>query len=392
MTGLAGNGAYVAGSDQPEQDTVRIGFMPLTDCASLVMASVLGFDEKYGIRIELSKEHSWSGMRDRLTGGELDCAQLLYAMVYAVQLGIGSAPKEMAVLMNLNQNGQAITLSRRLAERGAVDGPSLAALMRAEPRAYTFAHTFPTGNHALWLYYWMAAAGIDPLRDASVATVPPSQMTASLAAGHMDGFCAGEPWGQRALLDGVGITAATSQQIWPDHPGKALAACDSFTRLRPNTCRALVAAVLDAGCWIDASAVNREAAVEVLASPAYVNVPAGMIRERMLGHYQDGLGHSWHDPHRLRFHGGGSATFPYLSDGMWFMTQHRRWGLLKSDPDYLAVARQVNRIDLYREAAVLSGTPLPTSVLRSSTLIDGKRWDGLDPAAYAASFATANRA
>jgi nitrate/nitrite transport system substrate-binding protein len=392
MTGLAGNGAYVAGSDQPEQDTVRIGFMPLTDCASLVMASVLGFDEKYGIRIVLSKEHSWSGMRDRLTGGELDCAQLLYAMVYAVQLGIGSAPNEMAVLMNLNQNGQAITLSRRLAERGAVDGPSLAALMRAEPRTYTFAHTFPTGNHALWLYYWMAAAGIDPLNDASVATVPPSQMTASLAAGHVDGFCAGEPWGQRALLDGAGITAATSQQVWPDHPGKALAACASFARHCPNTCRALVAAVLEAGRWIDASAENREAAAEVLASPAFVNVPVGLIRERMLGRYQDGLGHSWHDPQRLRFYGDGTAAFPYLSDGMWFMTQHRRWGLLKSDPDYLAVARQVNQVDLYREAALMSGTPLPTGVLRSSILIDGKRWDGLDPAGYAASFATPARA
>ncbi|GAB3440236.1 ABC transporter substrate-binding protein [Massilia solisilvae] len=392
MTGLQGKGAFVAGSDKPERSTVRVGFMPLTDCASLVMASVLGLDEKYGIRIVLSREQSWSGMRDRLVRGELDCAQLLYAMVYAVELGVGTAQKSMALLMNLNQNGQAITLSRALAARGAVDGAGLAALMANEARRFTFAHTFPTGNHALWLYYWLAAAGIEPMSACHVATVPPNQMAANLAAGHMDGFCAGEPWGERAVREGVGVTVATSQQVWPDHPGKALAACADFAQRHPNTCRALVCAVLEAGRWIDASAANRETASEAIASPAFVNVQRELIRERMLGCYNDGLGHRWHDPHRLRFYGDGAATFPYLSDAMWFMTQHRRWGLLAYDPDYRAVAERVNRLDLYREAAAATNTPLPSTVTRSSRLIDGRTWNGRDPALYAASFAASSHA
>jgi nitrate/nitrite transport system substrate-binding protein len=392
MAGLAANGAFVAGSDKPEKDTVRVGFMPLTDCASVVMASVLGFDEKYGIRIVLSKEHSWSGMRDRLVSGELDAAHVLYGLLYGVQMGIGTQQKPMAVLMNLNQNGQAITLSRSLAARGATDGATLAALMRSERRRFTFAHTFPTGNHAMWLYYWLAAAGIDPLRDAAVVTVPPSQMVASLAAGHMDGYCAGEPWGSRAVREGVGVTVATSQQIWPDHPGKVLGASAAFVDRHPHTCRALVAALLEAGRWIDASAANREAAAEVLASPAFINTGREMIRERLLGRYDDGLGHGWGDVHSLRFHADGAANFPYLSDGMWFLTQHRRWGLLKYEPDYLAVARAVNRVELYREAALMTGTAVPDGAMRSATLIDGKVWDGSDPAAYANSFAINNYA
>jgi len=36
---------------------------------------------------------------------------------------------------------------------------------------------------------------------------------------------------------------------------------------------------------------------------------------------------------------------------MWFITQFKRWGLLKEDPDYLAIAKQFNRIELYRQAA-----------------------------------------
>ena len=363
----------------PEKQVVKIGFNPLTDCASIVMAAVLGFDEKYGIRIVPSRESSWANVRDKLLTGELDAAHALYGMVYGTQLGIGSPARDMAVLMNLNRNGQAITLSRRLAEQGATDGASLAAVMAREPRTYTFAQTFPTGTHAMWLYYWLAAHGVDPLRDVRAFTVPPAQMVPYLQAGHMDGFCAGEPWNHKAVMDGVGITAATSQDIWPEHPEKVLAASNDFVRSHPNTCRAMIAAVLEASRWIDASAANRMAMAEIISG-------AAAISQRILGHYQDGMGRCWEDAHALRFHQEGAVNFPYLSDGMWFMTQQRRWGLLKSDPDYHGVASAVHQTSLYREAAEWTETPVPQGVLRSSTLMDGKVWDGRDPGRYAVSF------
>jgi ABC-type nitrate/sulfonate/bicarbonate transport system substrate-binding protein len=376
----------LVGSDRPEKTSVRAGFMPLTDCASLVMASVLGFDEQYGIKLVLSREHSWSGMRDRLVGGGLDVAHVLYGLVYGVEMGIGSRATPMAVLMNLSRNGQAITLSRALAGQGVTDGPSLAAHLRASGRRTTFAHTFPTGNHAMFLYYWLAAGGIDPLRDIQAATVPPGQMAANLAAGHMDGFCAGEPWSARAVLDGSGFMAAASQDIWSDHPGKALGATAAFADANPHACRALVAALLEAGRWIDASPAHREAAAEILASPAYVNASREVIAARLHGRYEDGRGRSWVDARPLQFHADGEANYPWLSDGMWFMTQHRRWGLLREDPDYLAVAARVNRVELYREAAALAGVAAPGGLLRSSVLMDGKVWDGGDPGAYISSF------
>ncbi|MFC5458371.1 CmpA/NrtA family ABC transporter substrate-binding protein [Massilia niabensis] len=384
MAGFEGSaGGYVAGSDRLEKASVRIGFMPLADCAPLVMASVLGFDERYGLRLVLEKQHSWSAMRDRLANGELDAAQALYGLLYGLQMGVGGAPRDMAVLMNLNQNGQSIVLSRALAAAGVGDGRGLAALMAAQPRRYTFAHTFPTGNHAMFLCYWLAAAGIDPTTDATLVTLPPGQMAANLEAGHMDGFCAGEPWSRRAVCEASGVLAGQSSQVWPDHPGKALGARQDFAARHPNTCRALVACLLDAARWLDASPANREVAAEVLASPAYVNTGSDVLRACLL-------------PRRsgfpeLRFFGGGAATFPWLSDGMWFLTQQRRWGLLREDPDYLAVARAVNQVDLYREAALLAGVDVPGGVMRSSTLMDGKVWDGRDPAGYAASFAIHRR-
>ena len=383
---LGHHGVWAAGSDKPEKEEVRIGFIPLTDCASVVMASVLGFDKKYGVKIVPTKESSWPGVRDKLVNGELDFAHVLYGLMYGVHLGVGGPKKDMAVLMTLNQNGQAITLSKKLAEKGAVDGASLAKLMASDKREYTFAQTFPTGTHAMWLYYWLAAAGIHPMKDAKVITVPPPQMVANMRVGNMDGFCVGEPWNHRAIMDGIGITATTTQDIWKDHPEKVLGATGEFAQKNPNTCRAVMAAILEASRWIDASLANKSKMAETIADKAYVNTSVDAINQRILGRYQNGRGLTWDDPHHMKFYNDGLVNFPYLSDGMWFLTQHKRWGLLKDHPDYLKVATEINQIKLYQEAAALTKTAVPKDAMRTAKLMDGVVWDGKNPKQYADAF------
>jgi nitrate/nitrite transport system substrate-binding protein len=380
------SGAWAAGSDAPEKKEVRIGFIPLTDCSSVVMAAVNEFDKKYGIKIIPSKEASWAAVRDKLVNGELDAAHVLYGLVYGVHLGIGGPKKDMAVLMSLNNNGQAITLSNQLKDKGAVDGASLKKLIATDKREYTFAQTFPTGTHAMWLYYWLAAHDINPFKDVKTITVPPPQMVANMRVGNMDGFCVGEPWNNRAIMDRIGFTAVTTQDIWTDHPEKVLGTTADFVAKNPNTARAMTAAIIEAGRWIDASLANRRKTAETVASKAYVNTDMDVILERMLGRYSNGLGKSWDDKNYMKFYNDGAVNFPYLSDGMWFLTQHKRWGLLKQDPDYLAVAKSINRIDLYKQAAAAAGAALPKGEMRSAKMIDGVVWDGKDPKKYAGGF------
>ena len=380
------SGAWAAGSDAPEKKEIRIGFIPLTDCASVVMAAVNKFDEKYGNKIIPTKEASWASVRDKLVNGELDCAHVLYGLVYGVQLGLGGPKKDMSVLMSLNNNGQAITLSNQLKDKGAIDGAGLAKLVAKKEREYTFAQTFPTGTHAMWLYYWLAAQGINPFKDVKTITVPPPQMVANMRVGNMDGFCVGEPWNNRAIMDSIGFTAVTTQDIWTDHPEKVLGTTAEWVQKNPNTARAVVAAILDAGKWIDASLANKQKTAETIANKAYVNTDTEVIVARMLGRYQNGLGKSWDDKNHMKFFNDGAVNFPYLSDGMWFLTQHKRWGLLKDEPDYLAVAKKVNQVELYKRAALRVGVSVPTSDMRSSKMIDGVVWDGKDPKKYAAGF------
>ncbi|NBY67769.1 MAG: nitrate ABC transporter substrate-binding protein [Betaproteobacteria bacterium] len=377
---------YAQGSDKPEKEEVKIGFIPLTDCASVVMASVLGIDKKYGVKIIPTKEASWAGVRDKLVNGELDFAHVLYGLIYGVHLGTSGPKKDMAVLMTLNQNGQAITLSKKLSDKGAVDAASLAKLMNTDKREYTFAQTFPTGTHAMWLYYWLASVGINPLKDAKVITVPPPQMVANMRVGNMDGYCVGEPWGHRAIADGIGITATTTQDIWPDHPEKVLGTTAEFAKKYPNTARAVTAAILEAGKWIDTGLQNKMKMAETISDKAYVNTSVDVINQRILGRYQNGLGKTWDDKNHMKFFADGNANFPFLSDGMWFLTQHKRWGLLKDHPDYLTVAKQINHIDIYKQAATASNTPVPKDVMRTSKFMDGVVWDGKDPKKYADSF------
>ncbi len=383
------NSVWAAGSDAPEKKEIRVGFIPLTDCASVVMAAVKKFDEKYGIKITLSKESSWASVRDKLVSGELDAAHVLYGLVYGLQLGVSGPQHDMAMLMTLNNNGQAITLSNQLKEAGVTDAASLKKTVDASPKGtYTFAQTFPTGTHAMWLYYWLANAGIHPFNDVRNVVVPPPQMVMNMKIGNMSGYCVGEPWNQRAILDGIGFTAATTQEIWPDHPEKILGTTSAWVAANPNTARALTAAVLDASRWIDSSDANRIETAKAIAGRAYVNTSPETIQGRMLGDYDNGLGKKWKDAHGMRFFNDGAVNYPYLSDGMWFLTQHRRWGLIDSDPDYLAIAKKINRTDIYKQAAAAAGgINLPTSDMRSSTLFDGKVWDGSNPAEYANSFA-----
>lgn len=383
----AGPLAWVNGSDAPEKREINLGFMALSDCASVVVAATQGFAQPYGLTLNLKRQPSWANLRDNLVSGELDAAHSLYGLIYAVHLGIGGvAPTDMAVLMGLNQNGQSIHLSRGLQGLGVTGPEALHRHVHQTRSKLTFAQTFPTGTHAMWLYYWLASQGIHPLLDVDSVVVPPPQMVAHLQAGRIDGLCVGEPWSASAVQQDLGFTLATTQAIWPDHPEKVLGCTRAFVEQYPNTARVLVMAILEASRFIEESTENRRSTAQLLSAPQYLDAPLDCIEPRFLGDYADGLGNRWQDPHALRLHSDGEVNFPYLSDGMWFMTQFRRWGLLRDDPDYLSVARQVQQLNLYREAASTVGVASPSQEMRSSQLIDGKVWDGSDPAGYARGF------
>jgi nitrate/nitrite transport system substrate-binding protein len=378
--------AWAAGSDAPEKKEVRIGFIPLTDCSSVVMAAVQKFDEKYGIKIIPTKEASWAAVRDKLVNGELDAAHVLYGLVYGVQLGIGGPKKDMNVLMTLNNNGQAITLSNQLKDKGATDGASSPRRSRRRsgntpsPRPSPPART-PCGSTTGWRARHRSVQGRQEHHRAAAAD---GGQHARRQHGRLLRRRALE---QRAIIDKIGFTAVTTQDIWTDHPEKVLGTTAEWvTAKNPNTARAMTAPSSMPALDRCASLANKRKTAETVAQKSYVNTDMDVIVGRMLGRYENGLGKSWDDKNHMKFFNDGAVNFPYLSDGMWFLTQHKRWGLLKDRPR-LPGRREEGQSHRHLQAGG-RGCRRRAAEERHAQhkLIDGVVWDGKDPKKYAASF------
>lgn len=383
----------VYADDSPEVPEVRLGIIALTDCSPIVIGSEKGFFSKFGLKATVAKGASWAAIRDSLSSGDLHGTHMLIGMPIASSMGLAGAPKRaMVVPWLMNRNGQAISLQKGLAGKVAEDPRALKGFVQEAKQKgtpMTFAMTFPTGTHAMWLRYWLAAGGIHPGNaegaggDISLITVPPPQMVANMKVGKMDGFCVGEPWNARAIADEVGYTAITTQAIWRDHPEKGFALTQEFAEKNPKTVAALLKGLHLASQWLDDES-NRAEHVTLVSGPNYINCPPESILGRLQGKYIMGDGRKFRDEWSMMF-GKRNCNYPQLKYCKWWLTQLRRWGFTEGAPDYEAVSKQVMRPDLYEGAMKQIGFAHGGPDERPETLFDNVPFDPKgDLEAYAA--------
>jgi nitrate/nitrite transport system substrate-binding protein len=371
-----------------QNDPVRLGFIPLTDCSPIVMAKELGLFKKYGVEVVVTKESSWANVRDKILTGELDGAHCLYSMPFSVYTGVGGkAGSEMMIAMMLNVNGQAITLSNDFCGKVGFKQmnkitPVVAAKLKAE-KEVTFAMTFPGGTHDLWLRNWMSIAGLNQ-KAVKIITIPPPQMVANMKVGNMDGYCVGEPWGGVAVKQGVGFTQIASQDIWKDHPEKALVVNKEFSAKRRADLVKVMKAIMEACKWLDVPS-NRKKAAAIIGKAPYVNAPADVIESRLMGDYNLGCnqGVEVYDNDYMLFHKGGMVNYPRKSYAIWAMAQYVRFGYLKEAPNYKAIADKLILQDLYEEVAKSMNVKVPNDDMKPFSLtMDKTVFDPSNPAAY----------
>jgi nitrate/nitrite transport system substrate-binding protein len=374
--------------DSPETKTIRFGIIALTDCSSIVMAHELGYFKQFGIESIISKEASWAVIRDKLSIGENQATHMLIGMPFASTMGLAGSPvKPMVIPWLLNRNGQAITLNNKLKQAGvktAKDVKPVADKAKAAGDPLTFAMTFPPGTHAMWIRYWLASGEIHPDKDVTLITIPPPQMVANMKVDKMDGFCVGEPWNNRAIVDGIGYTVVTTQQIWRDHPEKVCAFTEEFATKNPKTVKAILKALHLASVHLD-KMENRAKAAEIVSRPTYINCPPDIILQRLLGNYDYGDGRKEQDKFYMVF-SDRECNYPHAAFGMWWLSQFRRWGMVKEPPDYRGIAKRVLRSDIYLEAMKEMGMAPKVVEMQKFTLFDGV-FDASDPEKYARSFA-----
>jgi nitrate/nitrite transport system substrate-binding protein len=168
--------------------------------------------------------------------------------------------------------------------------------------------------------------------------------------------------------------------MWDGHPCCAFAASKEFITSSPNTYAALLKAIIDATGFAS-KAENRKQIAEAIAPANYINQPVTVLEQILTGTFADGLGTVKKDANRVDF-----DPFPYESFAVWILTQMKRWGQIKGDVDYAAVARQVflatDTTKLMKEVGL---TP-PAATTKSFSVM-GKTFDPAKPAEYVNSFA-----
>lgn len=354
-----------------ESQPLRLGFVPLTDAAPLVMAHELGFFSKYGLQVTLQRELGWATIRDKIIFGELEAAHALAAMPVAATLGLGSPPCPCVTGLVLNLHGNALTLSNDLWARGVRDANSLRALIRERrgEKKLTFGAVAPFSSHHFLLRQWLLAGGISPERDVRIVMVPPPQMVANLKAAHLDGFCVGEPWGSLAVKARVGWCPAVSAELAPMHPEKVLMVRGDFAEARAEEHVRLLAAVLEA-CEFCAAPENHKQIAATVSRSHCVGVEQDILARGFSGEFDFGRGTTRTVPGFTIFH-GHDANEPSLGKASWVLQQMRQ---LLDGPEHAqlnaALARRVFRTDLYQEALKLRASGQPGRLSPQSVLVE----------------------
>jgi NitT/TauT family transport system ATP-binding protein len=355
---------------------LTLGFIPLVDCAPLVVAAELGFAGSEGLVLDLVRETSWANIRDRVILGHFQAAHMLGPMPIASTLGIGShLAVPMVAPFSFGLGGNAITVSTALFAEMEAAGATLSAGPAAMAGAIaaavkhraavgappiTIAMVFPFSGHNYELRYWLASAGIDPDRDMRLVVLPPPFMVDALAEGHVDGFCVGEPWNSLAVDRGTGVIIVSKSALWRQGPEKVLGLRADFVESHPERLSGLLRALYRASAW-SADPENRQALAELLARPAYVGGSDETIRHALSGQIlrQPG-GRPEQIADFLVFH-DHAANFPWQSHALWFYSQMVRWGQASYDAGQARKAGNVYRPDLYRSALMSTEADLPSA-------------------------------
>jgi len=365
-----------------ETDSLKFGFIKLTDMAPLAVAYEKGFFEDEGLYVQLEAQANWKVLLDRVINGELDGAHMLAGQPLGATIGFGTKA-EVITAFSMDLNGNAITVSNDIwqqmkpnipLENGKPVHPIKADYLKPvvekfkkEGKPFKIGMVFPVSTHNYELRYWLAAGGIKPGyyappqdttgtidADALLSVTPPPQMPATMEAGTILGYSVGEPWNQQAVFKGIGVPVISDYEIWKNNPEKVFGVSKAWADKNPNTHKAVIKALIRAAIWLDVEDnKNRPEAVKMLSQSQYVGADAKVLANSMTGTFEYEKGDKRPLPDFnvfFRHH----ATYPYYSDAIWFLTQMRRWGQIneeKSDAWFTETAKKVYRPDIYMAAA-----------------------------------------
>lgn len=339
---------------------LRLGYVPLSDCAPIAVAKETGIFDRYRLNVVLSRELGWAAVRDKIYYGELDAAQSIAGIAFSLGLGFGELRCDVAVPLIMNLHGSAVTLSTELKPADIGNGEGLKDLLSRnwrKDRPFTLAATHRYSSHHILLHTWLRKYGILTQDEVEIVFLPPPLMPEHLKAGLIDGYCVGEPWNSQAVLDGTGWCPATSSDLSQGHPEKVLLVSGRFLHERRNEAVALVAALLEACKWCQ-EPQSRDDLISILAMENYTGAPPDVLRNS-LGTFLAPAKHRLNHPSFNVFH-GDNVNRPSVEKATWVLAGLRSIGML---PDITCGSlSRIYREDIFHAAMHCHADSLAESV------------------------------
>jgi ABC-type nitrate/sulfonate/bicarbonate transport system substrate-binding protein len=338
-----------------QSSPIRLGFVPLSDCAPMAVAKELGIFARHGLHVKLSRELGWASVRDKMFYGDLDGAQSIAGIAFALGMGFSELRCEVAVPLILNLHGNAITLSNEIPITEIGKGEGLPAFLThhwKKDRPFTLAATHRFSSHHILLHHWLRRHGLSAPADVEIIFIPPSLMPRHLKAGHIDGYCVGEPWNSESILAGTGWCPATSSDLSHGHPEKVLLLAGRFLHERRDDSVALVAALLEA-CKLCQDPEFRSELISILALKNYTGASKTVLSNSLNSVFNNGIGISPSNSFHV-FH-GDDVNRPTVEKASWVLAGLRSIGSL---PDITAGSiSRIYREDIFH-AATLAAPPV----------------------------------
>ncbi|MGJ8642250.1 MAG: CmpA/NrtA family ABC transporter substrate-binding protein [Luteolibacter sp.] len=334
-------------STQTNSQNIRLGYVPLTDCAPFAVAQETGIFNRYGLNVSLHRELGWASVRDRLFYGELDGASSIAGIAFALAYGLTDLRCDVSVPLVLNLHGNAITLSTDIPKETVKNGSGLRdylAYQWKKDRPFTLAATHRFSSHGVLLDTWIKRHGLTD-SDVEVIILPPPLMPRHLKAGHIDGYCVGEPYNSEAILGGYGWSPVTSTDISYSHPEKVLLVSGEFVKKRKNDTISLVAALIES-CKVCQDVEFREDLISILARPEYTGADPEILRNSLGDSFFNGSVRTSSENFHM-FH-GDSVNRPSTDKASWMLAGLRSAGSLPETP--CGSLSRLYREDLYMAA------------------------------------------
>ena len=228
------------GDDQP----VKIGYLPITDAAPLLVAHGRKLFEAQGLKVETPRLfRSWAQIIEAFVAGQVNVIHLLSPATLWVRYG-SKFPAKVVAWNHIN--GSALTVLNEINSVADLGGKTIAI-----PFWYSIHNILLqkllTANK-LTVVTRARGADVKP-NEVNLIVMPPAEMVSALAAKSIAGYIVAEPFNALAETAGVGKILRFSGDVWKNH-----ACCVTFLAERdlaekPEWSQRVTNAIVNAQLW-----------------------------------------------------------------------------------------------------------------------------------------------